>query len=328
MPADEGGNGLRVVVVGCGAHARNTVYPSLVSAGFQLVACAAAHQESADATARRFGVGSAYACVTRMLERHRDEADAAVLVLPPDGYQDTFLSCLQAGLPIYAEKPLAMSQAALRDLESYAAAGASRVMVGYMKRFAPAYARARDLTRAPGFGVLSGWQSRWAMGPGHPTVQDLLRENATHHLDLARFLMGEVEEVQAQSARVGEGRFTIGVLLRFASGAVGTLEIGNTSSWDHVNEWVTVTGDGAVVHVDNVDTCILRRVGEAEQHWRPNMTVPLLRTSSLWITGFVPAFQHFAAVVKGEETCRSDLSSGRKTMQLAERVQAAVEAHW
>ncbi len=37
------------------------------------------------------------------------------------------------------------------------------------------------------------------MAPAFPTLRQLIRENASHHLDLASFLMGEIEEVDVHA---------------------------------------------------------------------------------------------------------------------------------
>jgi hypothetical protein len=94
----------------------------------------------------------------------------------------------------------------------------------------------------------------------------------------------------------------------------------NNSAWDHDNEWISVTGRGHVVLVDNVQICNYRVPGEPEKRWEPNYTVPVRRTSSLSVTGFTGAFDHFAKVVRDRIPCRSDLKSALKTMELSERV--------
>ncbi len=80
---------------------------------------------------------------------------------------------------------------------------------------------------------------------------------------------------------------------------------------------------GAVVLVDNVDTCIYRLPGQGERRWRPNHTVSTPSSSSLLVTGFVGAFRHFADVVRGGAPCRSDLGSALRTMDMVEQVLAA-----
>jgi len=314
--------GLRVAVVGAGSHARTTIYPALLAAGYQIQAVVTQTLRTAEAAARHFGA-RAYDDLDRMLAEVAGDVEAIVLVLPPDGYEAPLTKCIAAGFPVYCEKPVALHAASLRRLESVRAQAGVTVMAGYMKRFAPAYQRARDLVVETAFGGATAYNAYWGMGPGFHNFDVLLRENATHHLDLARFMLGEVKDVAAIAFEPEQASLAMAVLLHFESGAVGTLQINNNSAWDHDNEWISVTGRGPVVLVDNVDTCIYRLPGQGEQRWRPNYTLPALSTSSLMVAGFVGAFNHFAEVVRAGAPCQSDLYSALRTMELAEQVLAA-----
>jgi predicted dehydrogenase len=317
------GEALRVAVVGAGLHARTTVYPAMIAAGFDLHAVVTRHFATAQETADRCGARWGFDSVESMLAQCRAELEAIVLVLPADGYEETLMKCLPAGLPIYCEKPAALDAATLHRIEAARKSFGTTIMVGYMKRFAPAYARARALLEDPAFGGATAYNAYWGMGPAFPTLDYLMRENATHHLDLVRYFMGEVSELMAWAYEPAERSIAAAILMKFESGAVGTLQVNTNSAWDHDNEWISVTGRGPVVLVDNVECCMYRVPGEPERRWVPNYTVPIARNSSLAVTGFTGAFEHFKEVVREGAPCRSDLVSALRTMELAERVLAA-----
>jgi predicted dehydrogenase len=316
--------GLRVAVVGAGRHAQTTIYPAMTAAGYDIRAVATRHLETASATARRFGGGRPFDDLGKMLAQIGTDIEALVLVLPADGYEQTLLQCLFTGLPVYCEKPVALDALTLRRIEDVRIKSGATIMVGYMKRFAPAYERVHALAQDPSFGGATAYNAYWGMGPGFGTLDYLMRENATHHLDLARFLMGEVTELAAWTYEPVEQSISAAILMKFASGAVGTLQVNNNSAWDHNNEWISVTGRGPVVVVDNVDTCIYRVPGESERRWSPNYTVPVPGSSSLTVTGFTGALTHFAEVARRGIPCRSDLASALRTTELAERVLTVV----
>lgn len=308
--------------MGAGRHALTTIYPALTAADYIVRGIATRNLESAHAVAARYGARG-YNDIDTMLLELRNEIDAIIVVVPPDGYEDVVGRCLSAGLPIYCEKPASMTSSALRSIEQARAAAGTTVMVGYMKRFAPAYQRAKALMGETNFGKASTYSSYWGMGPEHhPTLDYLMRENATHHLDLARYLMGEVRELEAWVHEPKAKSIAVSVLLRFESGAVGTLNLNNLAAWDHNNEWISVNGHGPVVLVDNVECCIYRVPGQPERRWMPNYTVPDARNSSLEVTGFTGALRHFTDVVRQGARCKSDLASALATMELAERVLA------
>jgi len=317
---------LSVAVIGAGRHAQRIVYPAMIAAGYQILAVATRHMETAQRAGRKFGGGAAFDNVERMLQKLGSEIEAVVVVLPPDGYEEAVMTCLRFGLPVYCEKPVAMNSDTLHRLERERAKERKTVMVGYMKRFAPAYERAQGFVQAPHFGGATAYNAYWGMGPAAPTLEFLMLESAVHHLDLARFIMGEVKDLAAWAHEPEKSSIGIGLLLRFESGAVGTLQVNTNSSWDHDNEWISVTGRGPVVLVDNVETCTYRVPGDGERRWVPNYTVPIPRTSSLTVTGFTGALTHFAEVVRRGIPCRSDLASAVKTTELAERVISAVRS--
>jgi predicted dehydrogenase len=318
--------GLSVAVVGCGWHATRTTYPALLEAGFALRACCARHADRAEATAGRFGVPAAYGDVDRMLDERAAEIDAVVLVLPPESYEAPVLSCLAAGVPVFCEKPAALDVATLRRLEAAASTARLPVMVGYPRRFAGPYVRAGELLRDERFGRPIAYQAHWSMGRGYfPSLDYFMRENAVHQLDLARFLLGEVSELTALATGQGDCH-AVAVAAAFGSGAVATLGLDDAGTWEHDNEWVSITGEGATVVVDNLESCSFRARGEPELRWAPNFSTPVPRNNSLRLTGFVGAFEHLADVVRDGVPCRSDIASALRTTELAERVLAACGA--
>lgn len=320
------GDGLRVAVVGAGEHARTTIYPAMNAAGYVVEAVATRSIDTASVMARRHG-GQAFDDVERMLDEVGGGIEAIMMILPASGYKEALLKCLPSGLPIYCEKPVALHSATLRRFEEIRSATGQPFMVGYQKRFAPAYERARSLIQADDFGGATAYHAYWGMGAGfYEDFDYFMRENAAHHLDLARHLMGEVIDLKIFTHIPSAMSMAAGLLMRFESGAVGALQVNTNSAWDHDNEWITVAGRGPVVLVDNVETCIHRVPGEAERRWVPNYTVPAPANSSLTVTGFTGAFRHFTDVVRNKETCRSDLSSAIRTMELVETAIAGASA--
>lgn len=87
--------------------------------------------------------------VTRVHETAEDLVTAsdvdAVLVLSPDQHHHGHVAvALAAGKHVLVEKPAALTPAHVADLSAAAAAAGRVVMVGYMRRFAPAFLAARE----------------------------------------------------------------------------------------------------------------------------------------------------------------------------------------
>ena len=131
---------MRVAVVGVGRHASRNIYPSLAMAGLEIVAICARHQGRAEAAAARWGARDAFDSAARMLGSV--DLDGVVICVQPPEYAPLITLCLQAGKPVFCEKPGASSSAEASELARLSATTAVPVVVGYMKRFAPAYRRA------------------------------------------------------------------------------------------------------------------------------------------------------------------------------------------
>jgi myo-inositol 2-dehydrogenase/D-chiro-inositol 1-dehydrogenase len=218
---------VRVGLVGAGSvgarHARTL-------AGFddvEFVGVADEAPGAAEVLATELGV-PAVDSIDRLL---RQPLDAVWLCVPPFAHGDLELAVVRAGLPFFVEKPLAADlTVAERVAEAVAAAGIPTA-TGYHWRHLDTVARARTvLAERPPRLVSVSWQDkvpppawwRTAALSGGQVV-----EQATHVLDLARVLAGEVVGVQAAAApSSAPGRDVAdatAAVLRFASGAVGTL---------------------------------------------------------------------------------------------------------
>ncbi len=194
-------------------------------------------------------------------------------------------------------------------------------MVGYMKRFGSAFARARQISRASEFGPLTVASFKWSMGPisdEHDSMASWLFENPIHHIDLARYYCGELHDWTAHAAGNAADEFALAVNARAEGGGVVSMQLSTTGSWEQHNERVELQGFGSAVVVDNVDTCISRPPSQPELVWRPNYTIPSPETSSATTCGFLPELQAFTAAITAGASNPSDFHSAAATLQAVE----------
>jgi len=313
---------VRVGFIGCGRHATTALYPSLRPAGLELVATCARRFDRAEQIAKAFGAARAYDNVTALIAG--GDLDAVLVALPPEAYLEVILPLLDAGLPVFCEKPGAGSLEQLERIDAESNAAGVPVMVGYMKRFARAYRVASDFSRRDDFGRVTSIHCKFLMGPGFGSLRNYVIDNPVHALDLMRFLGGEVAEVQARYLRLDDTKHALSLLLAFESGAVGTAQLGTTGSFFQENELLEVVGEEHSVTVTNVDTVVCRRPRGPVEVDRPSYTVPLTPNLTGTVMGFVPELAHFKAVVLDGVPCKSDIASARKTLALAEQVLSAL----
>ncbi|PSM39066.1 hypothetical protein C6Y14_34185 [Streptomyces dioscori] len=328
MPA---GRPVRIGLVGAGSHANSAICPAILEAGFELVSVCARTEQRARSTAARWGAKGHYVGLDAMLEA--GGIDGVVVVVPAGQYRSVVTRCIEAGLPVFCEKPAGGSSVEVRELAELASAAQAQVVVGYMKRFAPAYRRAHELIHSAEFGAPSLAHFTFVMGQFDAYLKwsrnDLhfyLTDNPVHLIDLARYLVGDLSEMSAVLNVVPGFGVDVSLVARAGGGAACSFSFCTTASFAHRGEAIDVYGRGNAVQVDNVDTCVYRPLDGPAQTWRPNYTLPWSDSSSLVTMGFVPALRHFADVAAGRAVNESDLDNAARTLEVAEQLYAQLVA--
>ncbi len=152
---------------------------------------------------------------------------------------------LDLGYPFLMEKPMGINASEVEALATKVARLGVFVAVPLAQRYAPFAARARALLAAERFGPLShiyvrinrpgparypAWDCAWMLDPAE-AGGGCLRNLGAHGLDMFLYLTGEQAEVTgAQLSRRAHACAVedyASVLLRSASGILGTVEVGN-----------------------------------------------------------------------------------------------------
>jgi predicted dehydrogenase len=101
--------------------------------GVQVVAIADASKKNL-AKAKTFGIRNAYTDYHELLN-HASELDAVILSLPNFLHFESVNSALEAGLNVFAEKPLAPTVQECREIVRMSEKSGRKVMVGHVMRF-------------------------------------------------------------------------------------------------------------------------------------------------------------------------------------------------
>jgi predicted dehydrogenase len=174
--------------------------------GFEIIAVCTTRQESADATAKHFGIPLAFSDPEK-LARHPDVDLVTVCVKVPDHYQPV-MAAIDAGKHVYCEWPLGRdTDAAIRMLDAADRKGV-RHAVGLQGRLSPAINYARDLIAQGHVGrVLSatmiGCAANWGASIDRAYQADrtnganLLTITGGHQIDALCHCLGEFRELAA-----------------------------------------------------------------------------------------------------------------------------------
>ena len=243
----------RMAFVGCGAHANNKLYPALklIDEIDLVAACDVAEDKLAD-TAARWGIAKTYTTVDELLDH--EDLDAVIICGPPAMQVGVAAACIEAGKPIYVEKPSAKSAADAQELADFAREKGVKGICGFMKRYSHAYRVLKDVLARESFGPVRVVETTWTQGhyPALWGIAEPMRAfligQLVHMFDITRFLAGNITHVHARLTQVEPGRGAYAINCAFESGAVGTLMFSSTSNeaW-HVGESVRLSGDLAWV---------------------------------------------------------------------------------
>lgn len=137
---------LRTAVIGCGLIAQVAHLPHLrqLDDRFQVVALCDIAPHALEFASRLFPAASRHAEWEAALAEPLD----AVLILTPTSHAPIAIAAAQRGLHVFVEKPMCFTAAEGRAMIASADAAGVVLMVGYMKRYDPAYqelARTLDL---------------------------------------------------------------------------------------------------------------------------------------------------------------------------------------
>jgi myo-inositol 2-dehydrogenase / D-chiro-inositol 1-dehydrogenase len=218
----------RIAVVGAGYIAGRHVDSLTALPGVEVAAVCDPQVDRAAALAGRCGA-QPYADCEPMLDR--TPVDAVYVCVPPGAHGGPERAALRRGLGLFVEKPLDADLATAEQLAAEIAAAGVPTATGYHWRYLDTVEQAVELLadRPPRL-LVGSWLDRTPGTPWWPVRAasgGQLVEQATHLVDLARLLAGEVDSVTAVAATSPAGAGDIdhvaAVTLRFASGAIGTV---------------------------------------------------------------------------------------------------------
>lgn len=225
---------------------------------------------------------------------HDDRIGVVSVTLPNHLHREVGAAVADAGKHLWIEKPVGSTVEDARAVADAVHASGVRSAVGFNYRYAPAVERARALIAEGALGRITNCSFRlladyaahpqaplsWRFDPrlGGPGV---LGDLVSHGADLARYLLGDVSELVADTAvfvrarppaRAAVSHFSVAedaselepvgnddyaaCLLRFASGARGTIESSRVSVGDQCTYGFDIHGTEGRVSWD------FRRMGE------------------------------------------------------------------
>ena len=257
---------LRVGLIGCGRIARR--HADLLGKGqidgAVLTAVCDLREERATALGEEFGVPS-YDNLHTMMQS--TPLDIAVVLTPSGRHAENVIDLAPYGCHIMVEKPMALTlddaDAMIRACDTHNC----KLFVIKQNRFNLPVVKLREALVAGRFGKLimgtvrvrwarhqayydqDSWRGTWQMDGG------VLTNQASHHVDLLEWMMGDVDSVYAMATtRLAEieTEDTAVVTLKFRNGALGVIEATTAARPTNIEGSVSVLGENGTVVVGGI----------------------------------------------------------------------------
>jgi predicted dehydrogenase/threonine dehydrogenase-like Zn-dependent dehydrogenase len=255
-PRGTGKNGIGLI--GAGAFAKGVLVPALQSAGLgRMVSVTSASGLSAVRMAERVG----FEQVAPSAEAIIDDPDVSVVVIatPHDSHATLAAAALRAGKHVLCEKPLALTEAELDDVEEAWRSSGCQLWVDFNRRFSPAVVEARRRLTTTGSPVVITYRvNAGPIGSSHWYADrrqgGRLLGEVCHFVDTCAALAGAPPaELLAVASPAGEAQSgsDLGLVMRFEDGSLATITYASGGHESTAKERIEILGGGHTLVIDD-----------------------------------------------------------------------------
>jgi len=257
------------------------------------------------------------------------EVDAVCIAVPTLLHHRVGLACLEAGVDVLIEKPIAASQEEAADLIRAAEAAGRLLQVGHIERFNPAFRELVKVTANEEVVVLEA--RRHSPNPDRANDVSVVLDLMIHDIDLVLELAGApVVRLAAAGGRSADGPIDyVNATLGFANGVVASL---TASKMAHRKiRSLSAHCRGSLVETDflNRTLHIHRRAHESvsadhgELVYRSDGVIEEVSTTS--IEPLYAELEHFLQCVRGAEKPAVGGLQASRALLLADLIEQCVE---
>jgi UDP-N-acetyl-2-amino-2-deoxyglucuronate dehydrogenase len=332
---------LNFALVGCGRIAKR--HSELLGFGQIKGARLVSVCDSVLSKSEKIGKQFKVSFYTDMDEMMQSESIDIVVVLTPSGlHSEHVVNLSKYGKHIVVEKPMALS---VKDTEKMIfACDANNIKLFVIKqnRFNVPVVKLREAVESGRFGKLTlgtvrvrwarhqayydqdPWRGTWSMDGG------VLTNQASHHVDMLEWMMGDVESVFAKMTTAlanVETEDTVIVTLKFKSGALGIIEATTAARPTNLEGSISILGENGTVVVGGVAVNEMQTwVFTDEQEGDSNVLQEFsVNPPNVYGFGHYSYYEHVVDCVKNGGSNLVDGLQGRKSIELISAIYESAE---
>jgi predicted dehydrogenase len=243
-------NALKIAVVGPGLIGKKHLQLIADDSGSRIGAIVAPNRDSHRQTAAKFQAPLFHDMESMLAS---EKIDGVIISSPNIAHVEQGLACIQAGIPVLVEKPIAHTHAAGQRLVAAAEQHGVPLMIGHHRAHSPIMRKAQEIIRDGRLGNIVAvmgsalfykpddyfdagpWRKEIGGGP--------ILINLIHEIGNLRALCGEIVSVHATSTaatRKFAVEDTASITMQFSNGALGVFILSDTAasarSWEQTSQ--------------------------------------------------------------------------------------------
>lgn len=271
-----------------------------------------------------------------------DNIDVVTVLTPSGMHAEHAIAAAKASKHVVVEKPMALR---LEDADAMiAACDKARVKLFVVKqnRFNVPVAKAREALDAGRFGNLilgtvrvrwrrdqsyynqDSWRGTWAQDGG------VLSNQASHHVDLLEWFMGDVISVHARATRTLvdiEAEDTAIATLQFANGALGLIEATNATRPRDLEGSLSILGEGGSVVIGGfaVNKMVTWEFAEPQADDDRVLEEFSVNPPNVYGYGHQAYYEHVVDCLRNDSAALVDGLEGRRSLELITALYESIE---
>lgn len=241
---------LKIAIIGCGNMVYNFIYDCTKNLPVKLVAICDEQEERLQRFTERYYVPNTYKHYQDLLSN--EELDAVICF--PDSIESHYeitKQCLLSGVNIFIERPQCLSSVQAKELIEIQNQTSTYAVARWNKRFTPGYIMAKEIIQREEFGQITMYLAKYQAAE-YESDQSYIFKHIVHHLDLARYLMGEIILTHVDTIKLSDKKVGYNISFKADNGAIGVIQSGSLQSEGYPKETVEITGVEKNVIVENI----------------------------------------------------------------------------
>jgi predicted dehydrogenase len=319
---------LRFGLVGAGGIAQAYAQAFGTSAEAELVAVADVVPEAARSMAEAFGC-KPYPSHQAMLQSAK--LDAVIVSSPPASHREICVDFLQKKVPVLCEKPLSVDGKSARGIIDAARRSGVKFTMASKFRYVDDVKKAKAIVTAGLLGEIILFENaftsrvdmsnRWNSNP-EVSGGGVLIDNGTHSVDLVRYFLGPIADVQVVEGKRSQGlavEETVRIFVRSTAGVLGSIDL----SWSINKEqesYINIYGTHGTLWI-----------GWKESRYRQSGARDWVVFGKGYnkVQAFRSNIDNFARAIRGEEALLIDADDALASVEVIEAAYADLRrSHW